>query len=253
MKLGTTTLTVAATIAAASVATVPANADPTPEDHYRLEVIGHSVITTLDRGTFSLAPDQQSVVMLDRDGQLLTTLPLTFTLDGEHHQIGQTISDGGRVLALTPDVAALRADGTQPVASPLEEQLALDDLSSNLFRGAIAGTLVGLAVGAVVGGVLGLGSCLLVGPGCLATAPAIILAFAGGGSLVGTLLAGGVGLADGLWKYIITRQAPPGQSPYANQDGLLDPDGTGVPDANLRLPSGSAGALRSGSSSGSGH
>lgn len=35
---------------------------------------------------------------------------------------------------------------------------------------------------------------------------------------------------------VTTLQAAPGESEYANRDGLLDPQGTGVPDANLRLP-----------------
>ncbi|MGK8555437.1 hypothetical protein [Nocardia gipuzkoensis] len=239
----------ATTVAFMAVASAPASAEPS--DSYRVDVIGRSVVTTLDGATFALAPDRQSVSILDLDGEWLITLPLALTIDGERHEITQQITGAGRTLTLTPDLASHR-DRAQPVASPLEEQLALNDLSNNLTRGTLVGTVVGLAVGAVVGAVLGLGSCLVVGPGCLATAPAVIMALAAGGGLVGTLFGGGIGLADGLWKYLTTRQAPPGTSPYANQDDLLDPNGTGVPDAELRLPSGSAGGLRSGSFSGSG-
>ncbi|WP_157128940.1 hypothetical protein [Nocardia amamiensis] len=243
----------AATVAFLAVASAPASADveTLPSDRYRVDVMGQSVVTTLDGATFALAPDRQSVSVLDLDGQLLTTLPLALTIDGARHEIAQQITSAGRILTLTPDLASPR-HRAQPAASPLEEQLALNDLSNNLTRGTLVGTVVGLAVGAVVGAVLGLGSCLVVGPGCLATAPAVIMALAAGGGLAGTLLGGGIGLADGLWKYLTTRQAPPGMSPYANQDDLLDPNGTGVPDAELRLPSGSAGGLRSGSFSGSG-
>ncbi|WP_454195240.1 hypothetical protein [Nocardia sp. Marseille-Q1738] len=239
----------ATTVVFAAVAS--AGAETLPSDTYRVDIIGQSVVTTLDGATFALAPDRQSVSILDLDGELLDTLPLAFTIDGERHEIAQQITGAGRVLTLIPDVASHR-DRAQPVASPLEEQLALNDLSNNLTRGTVVGTVVGLATGAVIGAVIGLGSCLVVGPGCLATAPAVIMALAAGGGLVGTLLGGGIGLADGLWKYLTTRQAAPGTSPYANQDDLLDPNGAGVPDAELRLPSGSAGGLRSGSFSGSG-
>jgi hypothetical protein len=91
-----------------------------------------------------------------------------------------------------------------------------------------------------------------VGPGCLATIPAAVLAFAGAGGVAGTVLVGGGALAAGLWNYLTVLQAPPGQSSYAGQGGMLDPNGTGAPDAQLQLPSGSANGLGAGSASGSG-
>lgn len=110
------------------------------------------------------------------------------------------------------------------------------------------GSIAGAFLGAAVGAVIGLGSCLVVGPACLATAPAAIGTFAGMGGLLGTLTAGGAAVVDGVWRYLSTVNAAPGESMYAHQGGVLDPNGTGVPDAVLRMPP----SLGSGSSSGSG-
>ncbi|WP_280438459.1 hypothetical protein [Nocardia carnea] len=192
------------------------------------------------------------MTVVDAHNQPLTTLPLTYWLNERPFAIKEQIAADGRTLTLTPDLPTTHTAAPHPVASPMEEQLALNELSTQLTRNAGLGGLAGAAVGAAIGAVLGLGSCLVVGPACLATAPAVIAAFAGAGGVVGTLVAGGAALSDAGWKYIVTLQAPPGQSPYAGQDGILDQDGTGVPDANLRLPSGSAGGMNSGSASGSG-
>ncbi|WP_431972394.1 hypothetical protein [Nocardia sp. bgisy134] len=205
------------------------------------------MIATLDSAAFTLAPDRQTVAVHASDGRLVSTLPLTIELDGHRAMIHERISADGRTLTLTPDLTDIRSDGPRPVASPMEEQLALNELADNMIRGPLIGTVIGTVLGALIGAAIGLGSCLIVGPGCLATTPAAIAAFAGAGGLVGTLVGGGAVLVDGLWKYLTTVQAPPGQSPYANQDGVLDPRGGGVPDAHLRLPSGSSAGLKAGS------
>lgn len=244
MTLRTTTF--AALLATGALAaTGTATAEPAAPE-YRSAAVGATVITELTHARFALAPDRQSVLVQSESGEgSLLTLPLSFELDGAAHPILHEIADDGRRLLLTPSVA-------QPVASPLENQLALNELASNMSKGPLIGTLAGTVIGALVGAAIGLGSCLVVGPGCLATAPAAIAAFAAGGGVLGTLVVGGVALTDGVWKYLTTLQAAPGESPFAGQDGMLDPNGTGVPDANLRLPSGSASGLKAGSSSGSG-
>ncbi len=227
---------------AVTVTAAAANAEPAEVVQYRASVVADSVVTTLDHATFALEPGGRAVAVHAADGQQLLELPLAFLLDGQLRTIQQSITGDGRTLILTPD------NGIRPVASPMEDQLALNDLATNMSTGPLVGGLVGAVVGALVGAVIGLGSCLVVGPACLATAPAAIGAFAGGGGLLGTLLVGGAAMADGLWKYVTTLQAAPGESAYATKDGILDPNGTGVPDANLRLPKG---VLGSGSSSGS--
>ncbi|WP_157534948.1 hypothetical protein [Nocardia inohanensis] len=247
MNVRATTLAALLAAGAVTVAAAPAGADTAPEAAYRAGVVGESVVATLEEATFALAPDARSVLVRDSAGQQVMALPLAFELDGTPHPIAHRIVDAGRTLVLTPDL------GLKPVASPMENQLALNDFASNMSKGPLIGTIAGTVIGALVGAAIGLGSCLLVGPGCLATTPAAIAAFAGAGGLAGTLVAGGAALADGAWKYLTTLQAAPGASAYAQQDGLLDPNGTGVPDANLRLPSGSASGLKAGSSGGSSH
>ncbi|MGS2809362.1 hypothetical protein [Nocardia sp. MW-W600-9] len=230
MKLRTTAFAALMAAGAMTVAATPAAADPTTPAYYRAGVVDGSVVTTLDDATFTLAADQRSVLAHDLSGQLVLSLPLSFELDGVPHPILQRITDAGRTLVLTPDT------GLRPVASPLENQLALTEFAGNMTKATLVGTLGGFVVGALVGAVIGLGSCLLVGPGCLATTPAAIMAFAAGGGLIGTLALGGAAMVDGVWKYVRTLQAAPGESAYAEKGGLLDPEGTGVPDANLRIP-----------------
>ncbi|MEC3916801.1 hypothetical protein [Nocardia sp. CDC160] len=246
MKLRTTAFAAITAAGAITFAAVPATADPTTTATYHAGVQGDSVVTMLDGATFALAPDAGSVIIRAVDGAQLDTLPLAYEIDGVRHPILQRISADGRTLALTPDT------GVRPVASPLENQMALTEFASHMSTGTLVGTIGGFVVGALVGAVVGLGSCLIVGPGCLATTPAAIAAFASAGGLVGTLALGGAALVDGVWKYVRTLQAAPGESAYADHGGLLDPNGTGVPDAIPRLPSIPLKPLMSGSSSGSG-
>ncbi|MEU6586908.1 hypothetical protein [Nocardia sp. NPDC046763] len=245
MNLRTTTFAAITASTALLVATPPANAEPETPARYSAAVVDGTVVTTLDDATFTLSADQRSVLAHDSAGQLVLALPLAFDLDGVVHPIRQQILDAGRTLVLTPD------SGLHPIASPRENQLALTDFAGNMTKASLAATVGGFVIGALVGAVIGLGSCLIVGPGCLATVPAAILAFAGGGGLAATLTLGGAALAQGLWKYVTTLQAEPGQSEYADHDGLLDPDGTGVPDATLRIPPLSLKPLITGSASGS--
>ncbi|WP_306355986.1 MULTISPECIES: hypothetical protein [unclassified Nocardia] len=240
MRIRTTAFAAIVTAGAMGAAATPAAADP-PTAHYSSVVADGSVTTTLEGATFALTADGRTVLAHDPTGHEVLRLPLAFELDGAVHPIRHRIDDAGRTLVLTPDLEP------RPVASPMENQLALGEWAGNMTKGALVGTLGGFVLGALVGAALGLGSCLVVGPGCLATTPAAIMAFAAGGGLLGTLAVGGVALADGLWKYITTLQAAPGESAYADDDGLLDPNGTGVPDANLRLPPLPFKALMSGS------
>ncbi|MGW4533188.1 hypothetical protein ACWEOI_19785 [Nocardia sp. NPDC004340] len=242
--LSAASLTVCAVTAVASTA----NAEPAPAPAagpaFAATIVGDSVVAVLDQALFTATSDGRAIEIRTADSQPVLTLPTAYLLDGQQHSIRYQVMAGGRALALTPDT------GLQSVASPMEEQLALNDLSANLSKVPL-GAIAGAVLGALVGAVIGLGSCLVVGPACLATAPAAIGAFAGAGGVLGTLVAGGAAVADGVWKYITTLQAEPGHSPYANQGGIMDPNGTGVPDAVLRMPQMGSGSS-SGSSSGGG-
>ncbi|MEU1953499.1 hypothetical protein [Nocardia rhamnosiphila] len=243
-----TTVAALVAIGALTVTALPAHSQPVTAPEFRTTVTGGSVVTQLTGATFAVGSDGRTVHILDPQGQLLTALPLTFQVNDQQFPIGQRISADGRTLTLDPDITAVHQARPAPVASPMENQLALNQLSGDLGRNLGVGGFAGTVIGAAVGAVLGLGSCLVLGPACLAT----IGAFAGAGGVAGLLIGGGAAVADAGWKYLLTIQAPPGQSPYAGQDGLLDENGTGVPDANLRLPSGSADGFKSGSSAGSG-
>ncbi|MFE3262350.1 hypothetical protein ACFXPS_43965 [Nocardia sp. NPDC059091] len=226
-----------------------ADADPAPNG-YSVTALSDSVVAMVDGGVFAWSGNGRTIEVQDASGVPLDSVPLAFSIGGEQRRVDARISDDGHKLTLTPGLGDLNAGDF--VASPLENQLALDDFASKMSTGPMIGMAIGAVLGAMIGGVVGLGSCLIVGPACVATVPAAIGAFAGAGGLAGTLTGGGIALADSLWRYAVTVQSAPGQSPYAHGDGLLDPDGTGVPDAHLRLPSGSSRGLSSGSSSASG-
>ncbi|MET7771966.1 hypothetical protein [Nocardia sp. NPDC005366] len=244
MRTRITLLAVALATGLALPTTVPATAAPEPTPTYRAGVVGGMVVAAVDAATVVSAPGDDALSIIDTTGAQLLRLPLHYTLDDQRFPIRYRISDDAHSVALAP------GRDTHPIASPMEHQLALNDLATDLTVGTLVGTVAGTVLGALVGAAIGLGSCLVVGPGCLATTPAAIAAFAAGGGVLGTVVVGGAGMADGLWKYLTTLNSAPGQSPYAGRDGILDPAGTGVPDANLRLPSGSAGGLKAGSSGG---
>ncbi|MFE3026089.1 hypothetical protein [Nocardia tengchongensis] len=242
MNLRTTLSAASLSLCAVTAVAATANADQPPSTPtLAAHVVGDSVVALADHALFAPGVDENTVEVRSLDGQPILALPADFLLDGQHHPIHYRIMAAGHALTLTPDT------GLRPVASPMEDQLALNDFAADMSRvplGGIAGTLLG----ALVGVAIGLGSCLVVGPACLVTAPAAIGAFAGAGGVLGTLVAGGAALTDGLWKYLTTVQAAPGQSAYGGQGGVLDPNGTGVPDSVLRMPpmgSGSAGGTGS--------
>ncbi|MFI6571233.1 hypothetical protein [Nocardia fluminea] len=237
-------LTVCAVAAASGIAGADPEAPPVSPS-YASAVVGDSVVTVLGDALFTVTADGRAVEIRTLADQPVLSLPTELLLDGTRHPIRYQVLDAGRALVLTPDT------GLRPVASAMENQLALNDFAAGMAKVPL-GTIAGAVIGALVGAVIGLGSCLVVGPACLATAPAAIGAFAGAGGVLGTLIAGGAALADGLWKYVTTVQAAPGESAYAERGGVLDPNGTGVPDTTLRLPNGLGAGSSSASSSGSG-
>ncbi|MEU2257743.1 hypothetical protein [Nocardia xishanensis] len=238
-------LTAAAAIAAASAS---AHAQPQEPGRFRAVLAGDSVVVTLDNAVFDHAEDQ-SIAVVDQRGDTVTTIPTAIEMNQQRFAVRNSISDDARTLTLTPDLQAVGAAAVVPVASPMEEQLALNQLASDLGTYMVTGSAIGTLVGAVIGLGLGLSSCLITGPTCLTIAPAAVSAFAAGGGIAGTLIGGAAALAGSGWNYIVTVQSPPGQSPYAGQDQALNSGGTGVPEPTLRLPSGSSDALGTGSSS----
>lgn len=240
-KAAIVTVMAGSLLSASTAAMQPALADSAKPAvvGYRSEVSGGQVITTIDAGIFMPAADGGSIVVSDDDGQVVGQVPLAFALNGIRYDIRHNISAGGRTLHLAPDLAS-----AQPIASPLENQLAANDSLGEFGMALALGPLAGAAAGAIVGAVLAVATCAVLAVGCLVTGLPIIGVFAGAGGLVGTILAGLAGGGYSGWDYLNTLTAPPGQSSYA-KDGA-GTDGAGIPDSPLRFP-----WLPSGSSSGS--
>ncbi|WP_067814706.1 hypothetical protein [Nocardia inohanensis] len=216
--------TLTAALLATSIVTTTATAGATPQSEpeavtYHAGLEDRSVVTTLDHGRFTLAEDQRSVAVVDIAGQVLDALPLSLSLDGQQLPIRSQVSEDGRTLRLTPDVSAIDRTALKPVASPLENQLAMNDLINAVSLGTSIGSLIGTAIGAAVG--IGVGfavagaSCLVLSIGCVVAVLPIVSLVGAAGGLAGLVIAGGPTAAYGLYEYVSTLRADPGQSKYA--------------------------------------
>lgn len=128
-----------------------------------------------------------------------------------------------------PEVSA------SPVASPLENQLALSAAVSQLSTAIAVGPLIGVGVGAVVGVGVAIASCAVLTFGCVLTGLPTVGVVAAAGALAGTVLLGGAAAVNGAWNYVATLSAPPGQSSYARQGGL-GTNQAGLPDSIVHTP-----------------
>lgn len=224
MNIGRATLTAA--VLAASVVTSTATAAAAPDSAplpvtFQANVIGDAVVTTLEDGVFALTEDRQAIAVRDAAGHTLDALPLAFTLDGQRLPLQQQITDDGHTLRLVPDLNGLDRAALKPVASPLENQLAMNDLVNAVSLGTSIGSLVGTAIGAVAGIGVGIAlagaSCLVLSIGCVVTVLPIVSLVAAAGGLAGLVLAGGPVAAAAAFDYWTTLRAEPGQSKYAPQ------------------------------------
>ncbi|WP_433733249.1 hypothetical protein ACQP0C_13405 [Nocardia sp. CA-129566] len=214
--------------AAAAPLGSPAVATPAPADaaaglHYRAAIEGMSVVATIDDGSFTADPAAGQVALRDADGVVVDTALLRFAVDEAQYPIDAQISADGRTLRLTPQLPTVSPgrSGIQLVASPLENQLAMNDLINSVSFGLSAGSLIGTIVGAVVGIGAGLAvsgaSCVVLSVGCVLAVVPIVTVMGAVGAVAGLILGGGPGLAAGMWNYYTTLNAAPGQSPYASQ------------------------------------
>jgi hypothetical protein len=231
LRQGTDTLIAAAAVAVTTViAAGPANAAPIPipPAHFHAGIDGASVVATTDDGTFTADNTAAVVDLRDARGAVTDTTPMALALDGHRYPITATISADGRTVRLTPHLPA----AVKPVASPLENQLAMNDLINSASFGMSVGTLLGTVVGAVIGIGAGLAvsaaACLVISIGCvLAVVPIVTLLGATGG-LAGLLLGGGGGVVAGMWNYYSTMTAAPGHSKYASQIPVFNRPGAGT-------------------------
>ncbi len=128
---------------------------------------GSSVVTTLDTGSFHLAPDAGSVALADPGGQVVAALPLTVQTFGQSTTLAAQISSDGRTLTLTPIGSPRSSDHIAQLVDDGETQ-------ARKLHNAGIGALIGAGIGAVLGFFLG-------GVGALVTVPI----GAGIGALIG--------------------------------------------------------------------
>ncbi|MET7771965.1 hypothetical protein [Nocardia sp. NPDC005366] len=243
MYLRRSALAAALLVTSVALAAAPAAAEPRPSAvsaapsaapsaaapvAYRGEVVDGRVLTTLNGGTFARAADRDVVEIRDSAGQVIDTVPLQVRLDGHPVALVHEISLDGRQLRLTPHTDGIDRPALTPVASPVENQLAMNDLVNAVSIGTSIGSLVGTAIGATLG--IGIGfvlagaSCVVISLGCVVTVlPTVGLAGAIGG-LAGAVLAGGPTAAAALYEYVTTLNAAPGQSKFAaHAPGVAEP------------------------------
>ncbi|MFF7944291.1 hypothetical protein ACFZC5_31685 [Nocardia gamkensis] len=179
------------------------------------------MVTTLDHGTFAPADSGSSIAVRNGAGEVIDTLPLTYSLDGQKLGLRREISGDGRSLTITPDTTGLDRTALRPVASPVENQLAMNDLINAVSISTSLGTLVGTALGAIAGIGVGIAisgaACVALSLGCVvAVLPIMSLAAAAGG-ITGLIIAGGPISIAAAFDYVTTLNAPPGTSKYAEQ------------------------------------
>ncbi|WP_280438460.1 hypothetical protein [Nocardia carnea] len=223
MKLHRSTISAALLAAALLAGAAPAHSENSTAAPvaYQASIAGSSVVTTLEHGRFDLDTAAGSIVLSDNGGQRLESLPLSYSLDGQHLQLHHTISADGRTLTLAPDTTALNRAALRPVASPLENQLAMNDLINAVSIGTSLGTLVGTAIGALAGVGVGLvlsgAACAVLSLACVVAVLPIMSLTAGVGGIAGLVIAGGPVAAAAAFEYVTVLNAPPGTSKYADQ------------------------------------
>ncbi|MFE2960877.1 ammonium transporter [Nocardia tengchongensis] len=184
-----------------------AHADATvPDIGYQTQLVGDTVVTTLTNGTFELAGG--AVDIKDAAGSTVVELPLAFAQDGLSFPMPAAVSADGTTLSLTAvkNVAAA-TPVLQPVASLTENQLAMQNFSSQFGIATAIGSFVGLAVGGAIGLIGFLGGAF-----GFATVPLAATV----GAIIGSLVVGGPALVVAGVDLISTLTAAPGTTKWAN-------------------------------------
>ncbi|NMN97452.1 ammonium transporter [Nocardiaceae bacterium YC2-7] len=186
-----------------------------PDIGYETTLVdGKTVVTTIDSGSFDVAPDGRTVDLDDDLGRTVVNLPLYYTVGPLEYPLLHEVSSDNRTLKMTPDPDITKArPAVKPVASLLENQRAQDAFITQFGIATAVGGFIGTAVGAVVGVVIALTSCGLAFT-CIVTGLPIIAASAAVGAIVGTLIAGGPTLAIAGIDLISTLVAPPGTTKW---------------------------------------
>ncbi|MEV4129985.1 hypothetical protein [Nocardia sp. NPDC049707] len=233
MNLRSTTAAATMVIGAMTFGLGTAHAEPVapadPGVNYSVKLVDKTVVATLKGGTFSLTDeagatedDPKTTVANVRDdkGNTLVSFPLNVDVDGKLVPVKAEMKNDATVLEVTPEKPADLVVSDKPIvakpvmakdiASPIENQRAQNEFSSNFGIASAVGGFVGTAIGAVVGCVLGLP---LFGVGCLAGLPI----GAGIGGILGTIAVGGPTLIAAGVELLNTIQAPDGTTKWAEK------------------------------------
>ncbi len=207
--------------------------------NYAVQLKDKTVVATINGGTFAVvekelspeelgatAPDPSApagepiaaeaektkvIEIKDGNNNLVASLPLEFTAGGTEIPVVSEIKQDGAVLEITPEQPAVQDPArskevvhpvAKPIASVAENQMAINEFSSNFGLATAIGGFIGTAVGFVVG-------CIVI--------PAIgCLPGAGLGGIIGTIAVGGPTLVAAGVELFNTIQAPAGTSKWAN-------------------------------------
>ncbi|MFE3274028.1 hypothetical protein [Nocardia sp. NPDC059239] len=162
-------------------------------------------------GTTSDAPKTQVANIKDDSGATVLSMPLDYRIGDVRVPVKAVTKNNDTVLEITPkSPEGVQISNQQlalePIASPTEDQRALNEFSSKL---SVAGQ-VGALVGGIIGFVVGCVASIAIGciPGGVAGVPA--------GGIIGGLVAGGPTLIAAGIDLLNTWQTAPGTSKWAD-------------------------------------
>ncbi|MFD0365462.1 hypothetical protein ACFQZZ_28840 [Nocardia sp. GCM10030253] len=234
MNLRRTTAASALVIGAMTIGLGTAHAEPAPAApqplSYSVKLVDKVVVATLKGGTFSLSEEEGAtpedpkttlVDIKDDKGATVISYPLDYNIEGTDIPVTPELKKDNTVLEITPQkpanlsisqpLAVKPAVSAKPIASPTEDQRAMNAFSSQFGIATAVGGFIGTALGFVVGGVIG---CIVgVVIGCL---PGFTVG-AGIGGILGTIAVGGPTLVAVGIDLLNTMQAAPGTSKYADK------------------------------------
>ncbi|MFR9752521.1 hypothetical protein ACL02S_16005 [Nocardia sp. 004] len=221
-----------------------AYAEPAPTITYSAELVDHTVVTSLEGGTFELSkglrdqpmddidarPALRDGVLVDRDGtpvdtaavvdvldvrdhdgHLVMTLPLDFRVGGTAIPVQPELKQDRTVLELKPaepeHLTITEPLVATPIASLTENQRARNEFAGQFGLATAIGSFVGTALGATIG-------CLTtIAAGCVAG----LLTGASVGGILGTIAAGGPTLIVGGIDLLTTLQATENTTRFADK------------------------------------
>ncbi|MGI5222537.1 hypothetical protein [Nocardia sp. CA-290969] len=213
----------------------PAAVAPAPIN-YSIQMVEKTVVTTLQGGTFAIAEEEvqpisaepgvapvkeQFVQVKDKAGAVVMSWPVDLAVEGAEVPVKPVLKNDDTVLELTPEKTDIKTDQpvkavnltAKPIASPAEDQMAMNEFTTQFSLATAVGGFVGTAAGVVIGGITG---CILglplLGIGCIPAA----VAGAGLGGILGTIAVGGPALGIAAMNLVQTLQAAPGTSKWAN-------------------------------------